>query len=162
MSSLLAGCSAWKNRTVNKADSVVLKQEQTVTEVTIKNEQKEVLHSAHSDSLKEGYWIRIIPEGEFTYSPQKGFSGRASSLQIEGNRENWYADWILAERSAARQFDSLSDRSFQSKESVETKTTEKAPGRTMSWGIGLGVVLALTLFFILSKFVFSVFNNIHR
>ena len=155
ISSKLAGCSTWKDWRVNKADSVVLKQEQTVTEVAIKNEQKEVLHTTHSDSLKEGYWIRIIPEGEFSYSPEKGFTGRASSVQIAGNRDNWHYAVASAERTSNVAFDSISNRLLQSKERMETKTKEKVPARTSGWGIVLGIILVLALFFICRKLVFG-------
>ena len=155
MSSQLAGCSAWKDRIVSKADSVVLKQEQTETEVTIKSEQKVMLHSTHSDSLKEGYWIRIIPEGEFSYSPEEGFTGRASSVQIAGNRDRWHYAVASAEGTSNVAFDSMSNRSVQSKKRMETKTKEKVPARTSSWGIVPGIVLVLTLFFICRKLEFG-------
>ncbi|WP_256009131.1 hypothetical protein [Desertivirga xinjiangensis] len=155
ISSQLTACSLIKNRTLARTDSLLLKKEQYIAEVTIKHKQTEVLNSAHSDSLKDSYWIRIIPEGEFTYSPGKGFTGKGKSLQIRGNKENWYSAVASAEKLSTLASDSTSNRSLQSREKVKTKMTEKAQGKAMSWGIALGVILVLTVVFIFRKSVFA-------
>lgn len=105
---LLSSCSVLKNKNLMKTDSLS-RREATATErtsaVSSSNQQHVLLLT---DSSATGFLTEIIPQGEFHFSRDGGFTGKASLVRIKGSSKSY---------SALKDSGSLSNNSLLNKES---------------------------------------------
>ncbi|MEJ6979652.1 hypothetical protein WG906_04275 [Pedobacter sp. P351] len=86
---LFSSCTVLKSKSILKSDSLTIKEEQQKTKLEVMQKQRTEMLYLYSDSAKYRSRVSIVPEGEFSYSLDKGFSGKASSLIISGDHSMW-------------------------------------------------------------------------
>ncbi|WP_158799604.1 hypothetical protein [Pedobacter sp. L105] len=104
------------------------------------------------DSSDDHYTVKIWPEGLFSYSPAKGFSGAAKHVEIEGRIQSKATIKDIAE--AARQETENAGIAISASNKKVTdqqiKTKESTP--SYKWIIS-GIILALILSFVGYQFI---------
>lgn len=117
---LLSSCSVLKNKNLVRTDSLSRREAATkerTSAVSSSNQQHVLLFT---DSSGTDFLTEIIPEGEFHFSREGGFSGKASLVRIRGHSKSY---------SALKDSGSISSKSLLNK---ETESKEKSTARGSS------------------------------
>lgn len=81
---VLSCCSMMKEKNVMKSASNASIRESFSSDAGRSASLQEKRLLVRADSLSDEYQAEIIPDGNFTYSPLSGFSGRALSVRVKG------------------------------------------------------------------------------
>ena len=127
------GCSLLKSRSVNNADSSYVQREKLTSSVSFQERTDNEIRLVFSDSAKQTFMVEISPEGDFMYSPIRGYKGKAKVLKISGNGEVWKQ--VLGSASAQKEIkvDSASSRSLKSEVNASNSQTSVKPERPGKW-----------------------------
>jgi len=144
---LLSSCATLKTRTLLKSDSSsVIETAQDSTGIS-QTQLQEKLAFQYSDSAKNTSEVTIIPVGPFSYSPEKGFQGNASSILIEGSAAQWKGLAAIKEvNSNTEQATKVSDNENKVKiaSHKETQNERKVTGRRIGWAVAVLAILAVS------------------
>lgn len=110
-------------------------------------EQENIQHSrslAVTDSSGQIYRITIFPADSFQFSPERGFSGKASKIELSGSilRINRMNDSTILTISGMRESKTSQTSKQNTKQVSNSKSIEKT--KPAWWALGL-VVIALFL-----------------
>lgn len=84
---MLFGCGLLTNTTTTKRENKQLLKQNTTGKLLKQNDWLKEADSFtwYRDSANGNYAVQLWPKGVFTFSPDNGFSGEASSILITGN-----------------------------------------------------------------------------
>ena len=132
----LPGCTVLKNRSVNNADSSYVQREKFASSVSLKERTENDIRLVYSDSVKLTFMVEISPEGDFTYSPNSGYRGKAKVLKISGNAEVWKRGGVAGSAQKDLKIDSTSSQDVKKKVGVrrsQTSVTRERYNQSYFW-----------------------------
>ena len=144
MASLCLGCSLFKNAKTTVEKSHQLSESESKLQVS---EHKDWLSNSKSlfftrDTNNSNYSVQIWPEGAFSFSPDKGFSGHANQILINGKANG---SSVTSSLHVSRQEDKgivISKISAKDKQVNNHDVKTKTSSPSWKWMVtGLGLII---------------------
>ncbi|WP_256010291.1 hypothetical protein [Desertivirga xinjiangensis] len=145
------GCSVLKNRSVNKTDSSFVQREKLTSAMSLKERTDSEIRLIYADSGKHTFMVEISPEGDFTYSPVGGFSGKAKMLKISGNGEIWRGGRSTLSARNDIKIDSVRSEDMRSRLRISNSQTSVKTEKQGKWYVWLLVVTAVLIGLLILK-----------
>lgn len=144
---LTPACAVFRSGNKSESESLALKQELDQNKTAINTEQTREVKFFYVDSGKSSLEVKITPDGEFYYSPEAGFKGKAHSLHIKGNQETKKQGINKSLDVIEQKFNSAASSETASRNQRKVKEKSSAVKRTGGWKIGI-LVAALLIGFV--------------
>jgi len=141
---LAPACAVFRSGNKSESDSISLRQEVHETRTALSTEAYREVKFSYADSGKSTLEVRIIPDGEFVYSPEAGFQGKASALFIKGMQQNRRLGAGTTEDVYKQAFDSITASKAASLDRLKVKEKSSLVKRAGGWKIG-GLVLVILI-----------------
>lgn len=145
--SLHYACATLKTKALLKSKSIseFVKEQDSVG--ISQTQVQEKINFYYSDSAKNTSLVTINPVGPFSYSPEKGFTGNASSILIAGNSAQWQGINGIKESNLTTEQISKTDGSekkTQSSNQKEIQTKKKITGKWVGWVLAVMAILVIS------------------
>ena len=140
-------CAVFRSVSKSTVDSISLKYSESQSSTALRAEFDRETEFAYTDSDKTSYMIKIIPEGEFSFSPAGAFKGKAKSLVVSGNQAGWNTGNFKSSKMEQLKFESINSYKTESKEELKTREKElKRKGKRFGFWAGLLCLMVLGLY----------------